>query len=200
MIRFCFFIACFLAVSATQGQWKVGIYGGGLISKLTAEEDKDYQTKFRLGYNANLYLETKVTPFFGVSFEPGFLVKGSKVDYNGIEYTSSVQYLNMPVLANLHFLKIVTLAAGPEFSFLAQENYKGDVDNVDFNKEDFNDVEICGLFALYLSPLPKLDLGLRYSFAVTNSGNLKRKDVAGFIEENATQAEYVQLVLRVRFN
>ncbi len=189
-----------LLAQESMAQWKVGIYGGGLISKFNTDEDPDYDSDYRLGYSAHLYLETQYTNFFGLSFEPGFIVKGNKVNYKGVTYTTSVQYVTMPVMANLHFLKIFTLAAGTELSILAQENYKGDVDNVDFEKEDFNDVEFSGLFAVYVTPVPKFDLGLRYGFAISNTSKLEKKDVGGFVEENATQAEYVQLVLRLRFN
>ncbi|TXC85395.1 outer membrane beta-barrel protein [Luteibaculum oceani] len=187
-----------------SAQWKVGIGASGLVNRYFYEDESYFESKYDIGYSGNIYLERTFTPVFGVSIEPSYLVKGGKVTYQGVDFKSKTGYASVPVLANLHFLRIFTLAFGPEFSTkLTQEYSTSDpaVAAKEFYNNEFKDYEVSALAGLYFKILPKMDFGLRYSFAITNSGKFRPEDFSSEnIKENAAKGKYAQFMLRIIFN
>ncbi len=193
-------------------QWKVGIQGSGLLAKENYEDATTFDTEVVVGYSAHLFLERRFTPVFGLSFEPGYLEKGGKVTIDnvvvsgngasaqgGVTFTNKVGYLSIPVLANLHILNVVSISAGPEFSAKLSETYTSsnpDISARAIYEDAYNNLEMSGLVGIFVSPLPKLKTGLRYSFALSNTAKIDEEN----LRESAAKAQYLQLMVRLVFN
>ncbi|MGB0165626.1 MAG: porin family protein [Luteibaculum sp.] len=199
---------CFYSELYAQG--KFGVQAAALISKNDYDKDfaAGFDNEYQVGYSVNLFLERRYTPVFGLSFEPGYLVKGDQIVVKTADQSaklqSTVSYVNLPVQANLHFLNIIAISAGPEFSVKLNEGFEGDFnsDPEEELKDMYNDVEVGGMLGFYLSPLPKVKFGLRYTFALSNSIKFENGsfEQSGAMSDVIGKSKSIQILLRIVFN
>ena len=111
---------------SAQAQIKFGVKGGLNLPSLNAQGgsvDLDAAT----GWHGGLMLELKL-PIIGIQADALY----SQVGVNGIDFNGTVADLkhttiDIPVVAKLYLLKIITIQAGPQFAFVTSSKL-GDVD------------------------------------------------------------------------
>lgn len=114
-------IPCLLYSTAmAQGNGGTGIHlgikGGANLTKIKGEQ---YKNGFNFNYQLGGYLEFGITPYFGIQPEVIFAQSTSKTGdsfsdiYNGIpngdNQKVSLNYLSIPLLANIKLNKVVWL-------------------------------------------------------------------------------------------
>ena len=81
----------------------------------------------------------KFTPKVALQGELIFSQKGGTfypdVNY-GNSFDANLNYINLPVVAQINLLKNLKLEVGPEFGILVSENYKKDGQQVDFGESE----------------------------------------------------------------
>src|SRR5665811_747062 len=127
-------------------------------------------------FNINGSIEYKISKIWGIEAEPGFIRKGGTVD--GINrYHSTIKmrlnYIQLPILANLYITKKFFVSIGPEFAYMI--NSQGNLPDNGTGFDDFkeNAFEISGLMGLNYSIYKEVDIGFRYNHGLTNISILK---------------------------
>jgi hypothetical protein len=144
-----------------------------------------------VSFNINGYIGFKSSEFWGFSFEPGFIQKGGILEnkYLFQEQRQRVEnnYIQLPVLADFYLTQKVFLSVGPEFAFWLNSPSNG------------NKFEVSGLAGLNYQITKKIDVGLRYSHALTYS--VKTEEIYfdyGLISKKQYN-QYLQLIVRFKF-
>lgn len=107
--------------------------------------------------------------FFGETFgiQPELLLsqKGSKV--SDIDLENKLTYIDIPVLLRVHFLKILSVHAGPQFSFLmsAKSILNGDETDI---KDDIKSLDTSLAFGAGVDLPLRLHLNARYILGLSN--------------------------------
>lgn len=122
----------FFAVStATYSQGiRFGLKGGANFATLDGDFDSDNLTSWHAGG----VLEVNVFQNFSVQPEVLYSSQGAKVD--GAD-DFKLDYISVPVLAKFYLISdVLSLEAGPQFSFLVNDSYDdlmGDIENESFD-------------------------------------------------------------------
>jgi len=125
MKRIFLLVVLFFTVSTIQAQdkfLKFGIKAGVNFSNVKGDvENIDFKTKS--GYHFGGLVEMRV--FKNLSIQPELLysVQGAKVDtaLDGVE-DLDFKYVTIPVMAKFYLNENLSLEAGPQFAFLADDN------------------------------------------------------------------------------
>lgn len=119
----------------------------------------DGRTSFHLGVTA----EIEMSDTFSIQPELLYSGQGFTFDDGVDDYTTKVDYLNLPVMAKFYVADGFSLEAGPQIGFLL---------SADDNGEDIKDLLKSTDFALNLGAGYKLNsglnFGLRYSMGLTD--------------------------------
>jgi len=121
----------FVALFA-DAQIKIGIKAGPNFSDL----DGSLSTKTRTGFHAGAVLE--IQAFQNFSIQPEFLysMQGAKIDIAGVK-DINFSYITVPLLAKFYLLTdTFSIEAGPQFSFLVDDNLDDAV--ATFKSESFD--------------------------------------------------------------
>jgi hypothetical protein len=125
---------CFCQTSLSFG-FKAGINVSGLHTKTNAPTG-------RIGFNAGAVARIKFNPKVALQGELIFNQKGGTffpdVNY-GYSFDANLNYINLPVVAQINILKKLKLEIGPEFGFLISENYKQDGQVIAFGNAERTD-------------------------------------------------------------
>lgn len=124
-----------------------------------------------LSYSVNGILNYKSNGLWGFSFEPGIIQKGW-VSYKGNinENKITFQYFQLPILSNFHLSDKLYFSVGPEINYLM--NTKNKSDNGSHKITDLNrKFELSGVAGGAYKILNNLDLGIRYSHALTQTSD-----------------------------
>jgi len=171
-----------------NSEGRFGIRGGVLISKQNLEDDNlDEDAKSKLGLDLGILYTLPIgNGLFALQPELHWMQKGSTIsdiNINGIdqEYTTTMNYLELPLLARINIggsLKVFAFG-GPSVGFLLDVNSDDDY----FKKEDFEDTE----FGLHLGAgvgIGTFEVDLRYiaglSDVAESDGNLEEIKNSGF--------------------
>ena len=123
-------------------------------------------------FNLNAFIEYKSKGFWGISIEPGFIQKGSNENFYSLEGdkydNSQLNYIQVPLLAELFATEKLYFSIGPEFSYLLSSKMKSDDSKIDIT--DFYDkrFELSGIIGVNYNVLKKFDIGIRYSYGLTS--------------------------------
>ena len=104
-----------------QAQLKLGLKGGANFPSLN-ESNGTFNISNTTGWHAGGMLEIKL-PIIGIEGDLIYSQTGATIDGLGELKTST---FDIPVLAKLYLLKIITIQAGPQFSFLTTSKLDGD--------------------------------------------------------------------------
>jgi len=115
-----------LSVSAQQaGQMFIKPMVGGTLATLVGDVD---DTKFKIGLVGGAEFGYNINETFGITAGLLYSMQGTKV--KDIDDAWNMDYINIPVLANVYIAPGLALKAGPQIGFLTRAK----VDDVDFKK------------------------------------------------------------------
>ena len=131
-------VAVFLVGSMTaQAQLKFGVMGGANFSKIDSS-DPALVAKNLTAWHGGLMAEYKATKF-GVEVDAIYTQNGSKFDFSGVTEELKNTYIAIPVVAKIYLLKVLSLQAGPQFSFLTSSK----LEDADFKDQlESSDLQI----------------------------------------------------------
>lgn len=115
-----------LSVSAQQaGQMFIKPMVGGTLATLVGDVD---DTKFKIGLVGGAEFGYNINETFGITAGLLYSMQGTKV--KDIDDAWNMDYINIPVLANVYIAPGLALKAGPQIGFLTRAK----VDDIDFKK------------------------------------------------------------------
>lgn len=126
----------------SYSQVHVGAKAGANMNKI---DGKNFNSDFELGYQLGGFVYVNFTDFLGIQGEVLFNQTNTKItdDYkdifgNAFNKNKTLNYVSVPVLLRLNSEGLITVVAGPQFSFLASGN-ESVLDNSKklFKKTDF---------------------------------------------------------------
>ena len=139
---------------------------GGTVTTLTGDVDKDL--KMKIGFAAGAELGYQFNNFFALTAGAIYTQQGGKISIEGTEdtdgkkYNYSLDYLNVPIMANVYVAPGLALKAGAQFGFLMRAKI-GDDDFKDaYEKSDFS-------IPMGLSyEMDEAVIDLRYNLGISN--------------------------------
>jgi len=177
------FITAILVVSMLSVQAQelhLGIKGGANLTKIDGKKFKD---NFKLNYYAGGFLEVGISEHFGIQPEVLFSQVSSKTesDFSSIytEFLPTVDnkelklnYLNIPVLANIKLSDQFWLQLGPQYSILVDKN-KNITEN---GKAAFKNGDFSAVGGLWLQLTSSLSLNARYTIGLSEINDVAKSD------------------------
>lgn len=104
-----------------------GIKGGVNISNIYDSNEEDFDAESKLGYAAGIFLGIPLGQVIGIQPEVLYSQRGFKATGDNLlgdyEFTRTTNYLDVPVLLAIKPSPMLTLLAGPQFSFLLDGKY-----------------------------------------------------------------------------
>ncbi len=122
-----------------------GLKGGANLSNVYDSQGEQFNADPKFGLVAGVFVSLPIGRFIGVQPELLFSQKGYKgsgsllgSDYS---YTYTSNHISIPLLLAIKPISLVTIVAGPQFSFLIKDKYsfKSDLVNYDQEQEFEND-------------------------------------------------------------
>lgn len=108
-----------IALSPSLEAQKIGVRAGLNYANVSGDADTDAMT----GFYAGLFKEVTLVPeLFFLQPEVQYSMQGFKA--NDTDYT--IGYVNVPVVAKVYLLKLISLEAGPQIGFKVSDNFPGD--------------------------------------------------------------------------
>ena len=189
---------------------RFGLLAGFVVPNARVANKPEIYSDYRVFYpmysfSINGYIEYKISENWGISAEPGFIRKGGVVRFGLNHYMSSIRltlnYIQIPVLANFYFSDRFFVSIGPEFAYLinSEENLPTNATGLShFNENAF---EVSAMIGLNYCLSIKVDIGLRYSYALTCNSLLTWTDGYGpSIGQSKVYNQYFQLLIRFKIN
>lgn len=103
-------------VGSVTIQPKVGMN----IASLTKSEGADSRIGLAIGAEAEYQIEDRISLSAGLLYS----MQGNAYSYDGIDYTQKLDYLNIPILANIYVTKGLALKVGVQPGFNVTHKYK----------------------------------------------------------------------------
>jgi hypothetical protein len=158
-------LAVFAFSFANAQDTKYGVKGGLNMSNNTLGEHTSL-----LAFHLGGFAEFKMSDKFAIQPELLYSAQGGKISANGANYTTNLNYFNIPVMAKYYVADAFSIEAGPQIGFLMSAKSDGtDIKDM-CNSTDFG----FNLGAGY-NLNETMSLGLRYSIGLSNV----IKDVSG---------------------
>lgn len=155
-------------------------------------------------FNVNGQVEYRFPGLLGLAAEPGYIRKGGAVDgINRImtEFKIKLHYFQLPILANVYFTDKFYLSIGPEFAYLMSNDVNLSHKLSAFTPFEENALEISGLFGVNYNITKRIDIGLRYSHALTHFAVVSWTNIYDDILGQAkVYNQYFQLTCRYKIN
>lgn len=104
------------AVGSFTLQPKVGMN----IANLTDADDADA----RIGFVGGLETEYQATDIFSLSAGVLYSMQGCKYDYNNVKTTNKLDYINIPIMANVYVAKGLAVKLGVQPAFNVNSEWK----------------------------------------------------------------------------
>lgn len=100
-----------------QAQIGIGLKGGWNYAALTGINSVSTATKNKSGYHFGAYMLIKLTKI-GIQPEVILSKQGESYSFNGSDYGSNVDYINIPIILKLYLVEGFNLQVGPQFGFV----------------------------------------------------------------------------------
>ena len=121
-------------------------------------------------YNLNCFISYKSKSFWGLSVEPGFMQKGGFCGVNN-SCRWELNYLQIPVLADIYIFHRFFLSVGPEFSYMtsakAVSDYQGHNQTDDIYSIYNKKFELSGFIGINCMITNVIGIGLGYNHGLT---------------------------------
>ncbi len=173
------FTLLFAATAMAQAGLHLGIKGGANMTKIEGEKFKD---GFDLNYHLGGYLELALSKGFGIQPEVIFSQSTSKTadgfsdiygDFPNFSDGDKIKlnYLSIPVLANIKLSDALWIQLGPQYSILMNK----DENLVENGKNAFKNGDFSGVGGIWIQLPIGLSLSARYVIGLSNINDLNNK-------------------------
>ena len=179
---------------------QVGLVGTKTNQYLKPEVvDFKYTGSLKASYAINGIIGYRSESFWGITLEPGFIQKGESKKNDTDYKRSNYNYIHMPVLAELHFLRRFYIATGPEFAYLISAKAVNEGDSDNFTENFDNRYEISGIVGFGCSVTDNIDIGIRYNHGLTPTQKVALTDSDGIKQADLfIYNQYYQVSLRFK--
>lgn len=130
-------VAFVMIIAGANAQTSFGVRAGANLANVAGDDTDD--AKMKIGFHAGAYANIGITDKFAL--EPGLFLstKGAKEEESytedfgfgeasvDSEYTTSLTYLDIPVLARVNIASGLNVFVGPQFSYLLGAKHKYEV-------------------------------------------------------------------------
>jgi len=157
----------------------LGIKGGVNFANQAV---KDVNTKSITNFHAGAYLNLNISKKFGITPEVLYTANGSK----WVDTKVNTHYIAIPVMFRIMPVKLLSLEAGPQFSFLT----KAEIEGVSDAKDQIKNNDFGMAFGVGLHLPMGLNAGVRYVYGFTNISKVSEEEV-----KNRTFQIYVGLTI-----
>lgn len=172
-------IVILVATVSVNAQFKFGVGGGMNFTNISGLESGGATVDGSAGFNGGLIMEVKLPVELGIEADVLFSQQGFDINYTDQSFAAyssenNLTYIDVPVVAKLYILKVISLQGGVQYSQLlgAKSKVEG------FGESDVKDAFNAGYLSAVLGfgiDVSKLHFSTRYNFGVTNidSGDTK---------------------------
>lgn len=193
-------LICAFSINGMAQKTFFGIKSGLNLSSMRTsglQTDAFQTTKSYVGYNFSGWFGYKFSKKIRMSFEPGYVVKGSA--FEGSTERLKLKYIDLPVLVEYEVLKDVNLLAGPSFAY--QLGAKRITDDGSINVSDiYNESsEISGILGVSFNVSFFMDIGARYNYGFTKaSETVLTNDIGVETGRIKEYNRYLQFLIRFK--
>ncbi len=153
-------------------------------------------------FNINGSIEYRFPGILGIAAEPGYIRKGGTVGgINRImsEFKIQLNYIQLPILANLYCTDKLFISIGPGFAYLINKDGNLDFSQNAFSPFEENAFEISGLIGVNYCITKRIDLGLRNNHALTHFSVVSWTDFYGnTLAQSNVYNQYFQFIFRYK--
>ena len=147
-------------------------FEGGFLSGIVASQvDGDtYAGYNKLGFSLGAYVFTPISPKTDIQFEIKFITKGANkkvTETDPRQYTSNLNYIELPVLLKLNTSKKITWEGGLGFGYLFSFSEKDENGPLPSDESaHFKPMEINGIAGMYYSFTNHFSANIRFSYSI----------------------------------
>lgn len=109
-------------VNDTRDKLKIGFKAGVNYSNVYDEQGQNFVANGKTGFAAGAFVAIPIGSFFGIQPEIMYSQKGYKATGTALgfiyDYTRTTSYLDIPLLLQIKPIPMVSIVAGPQFSYL----------------------------------------------------------------------------------
>ena len=150
-----------LSYGVSGGVDLVGVYIPGKF----AVQNNTYPYDNIITYNINGYFAYKSKGIFGVSIEPGFMIKGAKNELHEALWGDELikirdSYLQLPVLINFHISDRFYFSSGFEFAYMIKY-YSLQANNTELHTLPKQRFQLSGMVGINYEVMKNIDIALR---------------------------------------
>ena len=123
-------LASFSLINAQENSTRFGAKAGLNISNLTGEGADLIRAKTNVGFHVGAVVEIPISENFAFQPELVYSNQGAEIDFPGLEASSIINYINIPLIAKYYIAQGFSLQAGPQISILvsAEDTAEGSID------------------------------------------------------------------------
>ena len=156
-----------------NAQTKYGLKAGANFATFTGSDAKDLDmlTAFYAGGFVNL----EISDLISIQPDVLFSAKGAKSTQAGIDFTSNVNYISVPVMLQLKFGSIYA-EAGPQFGFLMSSEVSGGGVTLDA-KDQTTSTDFGAAIGAGLKFENGLGIGARYTMGFSSTDDVGNSDI-----------------------
>ncbi|MCF1192823.1 PorT family protein [Mangrovimonas sp. AS39] len=144
-----------------------GVKAGANFANLYGDLD---DASMKIGFHVGGVAEIMINDKFGVQPEILFSDQGAKEDFEGVDISYNLSYINVPIMAKYYATENLSLEAGPQIGFLVDSKvkakYEGDSATTDL--EDISTLDFGFNFGLGYKLNNGLNFGARYNLGLSN--------------------------------
>ncbi|MDP2415080.1 porin family protein [Daejeonella sp.] len=181
-----------------------GIKGGVNFSNIIKTNDRNFNTEFKPGLNAGLFVDIPVVEGLAFSPELMFSQKGYKTTGTSLlgvanEYSVTSNFIEIPILAKISAADKFSIYVGPQVSFLASTKEKFTRGDATYQNKIRNENEnlkkslVGGVIGLGVGLTDQLSLQGRYAL------DLQKNNENGSSETPIYKNQVIQTSLAYRF-
>jgi hypothetical protein len=181
-----------------------GIKGGVNFSNIIKTNDRNFETQFKPGLNAGLFVDIPVVEGLAFSPELMFSQKGYKTTGTSLlgvsnEYSVTTNFIEIPILAKISATDKFSIYVGPQVSFLASTKEKftrGDAtyqNTIRNENENLKKSLVGGVIGLGVGLTDQLSLQGRYAL------DFQKNNENGSSETPIYKNQVIQTSLAYRF-
>ncbi len=165
----------------TNQKFNLGIKAGGNFSNIYDTQGDSFTADGKLGFAGGVFMSIPIIKFIGIQPEVLFSQKGFKgkgvLLGSSYDLTRTTSYIDIPILLAIKPINMLTILAGPQFSFLLKEknvfqNSLASVEQEEVFKNDNVRKNIMGFTGGLDLTFQSITLGLRANYDYqTNNGD-----------------------------
>lgn len=157
-------------------------------------------------FNVNGFIDYRFSGAWSILAEPGYIRKGGVVDdeyFSSDRFNLQLNYVQLPILANLYCTNRFFISFGPEFAYLINKGRNSPPLPDTFSPIEESSFELSGLFGVNYNITKNIDLGLRYNHSLTHFSvrtwkNPRYPPGHGIFGYSNVYNQYLQLIVRFK--